>query len=397
MSGPATAPGRPILVLVGAQSLYLLALSVVFSFSSIVSRTTFAQAAFPTLPLTVLTISAALATFPFARVMMKYGLRTGLVAGAAAGASGAAICAWSILANDFTLYIVGHAGLGAFQTSAMYYRFAAADAAGASPAEAHAISWVIGGGVAAALIGPEFAAWTRRLATVDYVGSFAAVAALLTLAGGLLGLFRVPRRAVPSPASRGGLLAAIRNRVFVVAAVNGSLAYIIMSYVMSAAPLAVTALGHDAGTAATITRWHLIGMLAPSLFTARLIEGLGIRRLLLLALVLLVASAGLGTASADLMAFRISLFGLGIGWNFLFIGATALLEQSRFEAAPAQVRAANDLFVLSGAAAATLAAGGMHSAFGWTGINLSVLPLIALAGGATWWLGMRTKPPPRGR
>lgn len=83
MSGTTTSPSRPILVLVGAQSLYLLALSVVFSFSSIVSRTTFGQAAFPTLPLTVLTISAALATFPFARVIMKYRLRTGLVAGAA--------------------------------------------------------------------------------------------------------------------------------------------------------------------------------------------------------------------------------------------------------------------------------------------------------------------------
>lgn len=229
------------------------------------------------------------------------------------------------------------------------------------------------------------------------MGSFAAVAALLTLAGGLLCLFPVPRRAVPAPASRSGLLAAIRNRVFVVAAVNGSLAYIVMSYVMSAAPLAVTALGHDADTAAAITRWHLIGMLAPSLFTGRLIERVGIRKVLLLALVLLVASAGLGTASADLMAFRISLFGLGIGWNFLFIGATALLEQGRFAAPPAQVRAANDLFVLSGAAAATFAAGGMHSAFGWTGINLSVLPLMALAAAATWWLGMRTKPPRRVR
>lgn len=384
--------GRPLILLVGAQAIYLLAVSIVFSFSSIVSKTAFGQDRLSTLPLTILTISAALAILPVSTIIQKYGPRAGFVTGALSGAAGAATCAWAIIAKDFSLYNLGHAGLGAFQASAMYYRFAAADAAGEpnAPAQARAISWVIAGGLAAALIGPELAAWTRTLWGTDYAGSFTVVAVLLTLSAVVLNIFPTPARAGASHFSVRLLFPIIRDRVFLVAALNASVAYVIMSYVMSAAPLAVTAAGHGADTAAAITRWHLIGMFAPSFFTGPLVKFLGVPKMLLIALALLVVSAGIGAASANLMFFRISLLGLGVGWNLLFIGATTLLAASPPPGEQAQVRAANDFIVLSAAAAATFAAGAMHSTFGWTGINLSVLPLVALAGMATLWMRGKT-------
>lgn len=390
-----TAPsfGRSIPILVGAQGIYILAVSIVFSFSSIVSTTAFGQDRFSTLPLTILTISAALTIFPVSTIIQKYGQRAGFVTGTLSGAVGAATCAWAIIARDFSLYNFGHVGLGVFQASAMYYRFAAADAAGETnaPAQARAISWVIAGGLGAALIGPELAAWTRTLSGTDYVGSFVAVVVLLTLGAGVLSIWPAPAGAGVSRASVRSLLPIIRDRRFLVAALNASVAYIIMSYVMSAAPLAVTVAGHGADTAAAITRWHLIGMFAPSFFAGRLVKFLGIPKMLLFALALLVVSAGIGAASTDLMFFRISLFGLGVGWNLLFIGATTLLAANPPAGGQAQVRAANDFIVLSAAAAATFAAGALHSTFGWMGINLSVLPVVALAGMATLWMGEKTK------
>lgn len=395
--GPSPSARSPwaVLPLVLAQGLNVLAVTVVLTFSTLAARDDLGQRGLALLPVTILAVAAALATFPAAGVMLRWGERAVLVGGAAFGAAGAALCAWAIRDQAFVLYTIGHAGLGIFQASAMRYRFAAAELGGAGD-KAHgtrSISWVIGGGILAAFLGPNFATWSRALTTTGYLGSFAAVAVLLLSAAGLLFFVRNGREQHGTTVSGRSLRSIIGQPVFLIAALNGSLAYVVMSYVMSAAPLAVVAGGHGAAAAATVTRWHLIGMFAPSFFTGRLVSAIGVPRLLACAIALLFASAALGAADASLMALRLSLLGLGAGWNLLFVGATVLLATAHRPEESARAQAANDFLVLGSAAAATFAAGAMHSAFGWSGINLSVLPILALAGGAA----LRLPDPHRGK
>ena len=386
---------RPVLILGVAQALYLSAVSVIFTFSGLVGAALAPSPSLATLPVALITVVTALTTIPASLLMARIGRRAGFQIGAFAGAAGAGLAVWGIAGGDFVLFCLGNALMGVFQASAMYYRFAAADLA--APAfRSRAVSWVLAGGVAAALIGPEIAARTRTLApAADYMGAYIATALLALLSILLLAALRAPPPVVEAQGDGRGrpLLVIMRQPVFIVAALNAAVAYVVMSFVMSASPLAVVAAGYGVDAAAGVTRWHLIGMFAPSLVTGGLIARFGVRRILVAGVALLGASLALALSSAALPAFQGALLLLGIGWNFLFIGGTTLLTEAYAPAERARTQAANEFLVFGTTALATLAAGAVQTGQGWATVNIVALPALLLAGLATVWFSARARKP----
>lgn len=384
---------RPVLILGVAQALYLSAVSVIFTFSGLVGATLAPTPSLATLPVALITVVTAVTTIPASLLMARIGRRAGFQIGAFAGAAGAGLAAWGIAGDDFVLFCLGNALMGAFQASAMYYRFAAADLA-APDFRSRAVSWVLDGGVAAALIGPEIAARTRTLApATDYMGAYIAAALLALLSIALLAALRAPSPVVETQADAGGrpLLTIMRQPVFLVAALNAALAYVVMSFVMTASPLAVVAAGYGVDAAAGVTRWHLIGMFAPSFFTGGLIARFGVRRILVAGVLLSVASLAIALSGSALPAFQASLLLLGIGWNFLFIGGTTLLTEAYSPAERARTQAANELLVFGATAVATLAAGAVQTGQGWAVVNIIAFPALLVAGLATVWFSARRR------
>jgi len=386
---------RPVLILSVAQALYLSTLSVIFTFSGLVGATLAPIPSLATLPLALSTLVTAATTIPASILMARIGRRAGFQLGAFVGAAGAGLAAWGIARGDFALFCLGNALIGVFQASAMYYRFAAADIA--APAfRPKAVSWVLAGGVAAAVIGPEVAARTRALVpAAQYMGAYFAAALLALLSIAVLAALRAPPPAAAADADARGrpLLAIMRQPVFVVAALNAAVAYIVMSFVMTASPLAVVAAGHGVDAAAGVTRWHLVGMFAPSFFTGGLIARFGVLRILIAGAFLLSASLAIALSGSALLAFQISLLLLGVGWNFLFIGGTTLLTDAYEQTERARTQAANEFLVFGTTALATLAAGTIQTGQGWATVNIAAFPALLIAGLATIWFVVRRSQP----
>ncbi len=389
--GMAGGARSPVLILSVAQALYLSALSVIFTFSGLIGATLAPIPSLATLPLALCTVVTAVTTIPVSILMARIGRRVGFQLGAFVGAMGAGLAAWGIARSDFALFCFGNALIGVFQASAMYYRFAAADLV-APAIRPKAVSWVLAGGVVAALIGPEVAARTRTLVSAtEFMGAYLAAALLALLSMAVLAALRAPPLAIAAHANARGrpLLTIMRQPVFIVAALNAAVAYIVMSFVMTASPIAVIAGGHGVDAAASVTRWHLVGMFAPSFFTGGLIARFGVLRILVAGALLLSASLAIALSGSALPAFQTALFLLGVGWNFLFIGGTTLLTEAYEPAERARTQAANEFLVFGTRALATLAAGTVQTGLGWATVNIVAFPALLIAGLATVWLVVR--------
>lgn len=381
------------LLLAAAQALYLSSVSVVFTFSGLAGADLAPTPELATLPLALITVVTAACAIPTSLLMAKVGRRPGFQVGALIGAIGAGVAAWGVVVGDFAVFCVGNALMGAFQASAMYYRFAAADMAGAA-FRAKAVAWVLAGGVVAALAGPEIAARTRHLVTgAEYSGAYATSALLALISIALLGNLRGPPAAAEDTREEPGrtLTTIMRQPVFLVAVLNAAAAYVVMSFVMTASPLAVVATGHGVDAAAAVTRWHLIGMFAPSFITGRLAARYGVRRILMAGFGLSAVSLGIALSSSELVLFKVALLLLGAGWNFLYIGGTTLLTEAYAPSERAKTQAANEFMVFGATALATLAAGPVQAGHGWAVVNIAAGPVLALAGLATAWFAWRRR------
>jgi len=174
--------------------------------------------------------------------------------------------------------------------------------------------------------------------------------------------------------------------VFIVAALGGMVGYGSMSLVMTATPLAMVGCGFAFGTAATIIQWHVLGMFVPSFFTGHLIARFGAPRIMLAGTAGLMACAAINLAGIQLWNFWAALVLLGIGWNFLYIGASSLLIEAYRSEERAKTQALNDFLVFSLVTTASFASGGLNHHFGWSAVNLGVILPVLLAAGALFWL-----------
>src|SRR5258706_5288768 len=343
--------------------------------------------ALATLPFSLITVAAALTTIFASFLMARIGRRAGFVLGAGVGAVGGAISVYAIFHHSFWAFCAGTATVGVFQAFAQYYRLAAADAVGV-PAKSRAISTVLAGGVVAAVLGPALAAWSKDwLAPVAFAGSYALVTVFGLVSIALLALLY--RDAAPAVSATLAteparpLASIVRQPIFLAALANNALGYAVMMFVMTATPIASVACGHTIGDGAQIIEWHLVGMFAPSLFSARLIQRFGVLRVIGAGIVLSAMCGVLALRSTDLPHFYAALACLGVGWHFMFVGGTTLLSQSYRPSERAKTQATSEFTTFAFSALGSLFAGQLLARFGWATINAAIFPLLGLAALAT--------------
>lgn len=382
-----------VAILVIAQTLFMVAAITVMTLSGLVGRALGPDPALATLPIAMMMLGSVVSTLPASLYMKHVGRRTGFILGCLAGGVGGGLLAFAAVAwQSFWLFCAGNLLLGLYQGFAMYYRFAAADVA--SPAfRPRAISFVMAGGVVAAFAGPwNASAASGWIAAAPSGGPYLVIALLALAAIGLLAFLRVPPAGEPKagdPQRPMGEIA--RSRRFIVAVLAAASGYAIMILVMTATPLAMRSLGYSMSDVAFIMQWHVLGMFAPSFFTGSLIVRFGHSRILLAGCVLLAASALTAPLGTSMPLFWIALVLLGVGWNFLFIGGSALLATSHSEAERGKVQGINDLLIFSLVALGSLLSGTLLHVAGWAVLNLAMLPLIMLVSAGALWLGQ----PPR--
>ena len=390
---------RNVRVLVAAQALLGAQMPVHFILGGLAGQALAANKCFSTLPVSAIIFSSMLTAPAMAAMMQRRGRTLGFVLGCLCGALGGLLCAAGLWFGSFGLFVLGAVPTGVFMCTNGFYRFAAADGASAA-FRPKAISWVMAAGLAAALLGPQIVKLTEgALAPVPFAGAYLAVTAL-NLAGVFLFAFLDSPRPAPPAAdaprarSRWEL---VRTPRVAVAMVVGMVSYALMNLVMTATPLAVVGCGFATAQAADVVGAHVLAMFAPSFFTGHLIARFGAERTMTAGLVLLAAAGTSGLSGVTLGNFYVTLVLLGLGWNFGFIGATAMLASAHSPEERGRVQGMNDFAVFGFVGLASLASGGLMNCSGgtpvegWATVNLAMIPLLALALGALLWLGLRTR------
>lgn len=322
----------------------------------------------------------ALCTLPAGAIAQRYGRRTAFMLGTGSGILAGLAGALAVILAAFPLFCAAGFLGGVYAAVVLSFRFAAADCA---PPERRprALSAVMAGGVFAGVIGPQLVTftmelWQPYLFAATYVGQ-AAVAALSAII--LLGV-DLPR---PSAAERVGgrpLGLIARQPRFILAAACGVISYLLMNFVMTAAPLAMKLCGLPQEAANLGLQWHVIAMYAPSFFTGRLINRFGAARIVAIGLGLIAASSAIGLLGIEVVHFWAGLVLLGLGWNFGFIGASAMVLDCHRTEEKARVQSFNDFVVFGTMAIGSFLSGGLLTAFGWsTVLWLSFVPLLVAA------------------
>ena len=339
-----------------------------------------------TLPMSMMIVGTATTTFPISLLMKRVGRRTGFVGCALAGTCGGLLGAYALFERSFVLFLAGAFLIGIYQASASYYRFAAADLA--SPAfRPKAISWVMTGGIAAALFGTLLVMGTvDLLAPVTFAGTWTAMAGLALIAAVILLAVDIPYKEDIATATGRPLRVIARQPRYIAAALTGMLSYGIMMLVMTATPVAMLGCGFSVQDSSWVIQWHALAMFVPSFFTGSLITRFGAARISAIGMVLLVGAAISGLMGIRFENFAVGLVLLGLGWNFGFIGGTTLLTTTYEPAERNKAQGLNDFLVFGTTALTSLSAGKLLAWFGWSAVNYAVFPMVAMALAMIVWL-----------
>ena len=387
---------RNVAVLVLAQALLGSQMAMIFIVGGLAGQSLASNPCFATLPISLIVLGSMLSAAPLSWAMQQWGRRAGFLIGAGAGATGAAIAAAGLWTASFPVYLLGSLLTGTYMSAQGFYRFAAADTA-SDAFRPKAISYVLAGGLASAVIGPQLVKATTQALVIPFLGTYLAVIAL-NIVGAVLFLFldipRPPRPAEDAPRgrTRWELLTTPRIAVAVICA---TVSYALMNLVMTSTPLAVVGCGLTQNNAADIVTAHVLGMFAPSFITGHLIARFGAEKIVATGLAILAGAGLVALQDVELTNFFAALVLLGVGWNFGFIGATTMLAGAHAPHERGRMQGLNDLIVFGGVTVASLASGGLMNCSGgtaetgWTAVNLAMIPFLTLAGGALIWLMFR--------
>jgi len=366
-----------VLRLATAQALAGANAAVIFATGAIIGSTLAPDPAWATVPVSVFVVGMALGTLPAGLIARRHGRRAAFMAGGTAGMMAGLIGAWALMAGSFWLYCVATLCAGMYASVVQSFRFAVAD--GVDPAvRPRALSWVMAGGVFAGVIGPQLVTYTMNLRpdalfAASYLAqALVAVVAMLVLSG-----VNLPRPA--ANAARGRPLGDIvRQRSFIVAALCGVVSYSLMNLVMTSAPLAMKLCGLPLTASNTALQWHVVAMYGPSFFTGSLITRFGAPRVVTAGLTLLSVAAVVGLSGITVPHFTLGLILLGLGWNFGFVGASAMVLDSHRPEERTRVQSFNDFLVFGTMAVGSFSSGQLLQVWGWGAVNWVVFPPVAL-------------------
>jgi predicted MFS family arabinose efflux permease len=384
---------RNALVLAVAQGLAGGNNGVIVATTGIIATVLAPDPALATVPISTLAVGTWVGTLPVGMLAKAYGRRFALQVGSVFGVLSGLISCTAVLHGSFALLLVGTFCGGLYASAHQSYRFAATDTA--SPQfRAKAVSWVLAGGVFAAVLGPQLVIFTKDLwPTYLFAATFIGQSACAALAAGALTFINIPRPQVSHSLADGRPLAVIVwQPKFIVAVVCGLASYTMMNMMMTSAPLAMVMCSHSVSDAALGVQWHIIGMYAPSFFTGSLILRFGVRRVMAAGLGLIVVAAVFNLAGTAVWNFWVGLALLGVGWNFAFIGATTMVTECHDPHERNKVQAFNDFLVFGCMAIGSFSSGALLALFGWSAVNDMVFPVIVIAAAMLAW-GSRVRRP----
>lgn len=351
--------------------------------------------ALATAPVTSYNIGVAFGAL-FANTLMKgLGRKRGFMIGCVIGVLGMIFSGLAIAAESFWLFCSALGVNGISSGFVQQYRFAAADR-GTAAFKPRAISLIMAGGIAAAIIGPQLVIYASDLAApVPFAGAFYAATILFVLSFVALSFLNPSNLS----AKQNDDMAALPTRSlteiasqprFIIAVLCGTSTYALMSFVMTGAPLAMVHHGFSVEQSTLGIQWHVMAMFAPSLFTGSLIARFGKETIVATGLLILFACGLVAIAGLELMHFWGSLILLGLGWNFGFIGATAMVTDTYEPHEKNKTQGLNDFIIFGSVAVASFMSGLSLNAYGWYFLNYVIFPIVILCLLGLAWL--KTQP-----
>jgi MFS family permease len=374
-------------LLASAQGLFLTNNVVFIAINGLVGLSLAPLGWMATLPVMGYVVGGALSTPLVARAQGALGRKASFQIGLLVALASALLCAWAVMDRNFWLLVAATVIAGYYSANGQLYRFAAAELS--TPAfREKAVSLVLAGGLAGAVIGPNLATRTKDWMGVPFAGAYLALAVVALLSMAVIAFMQFPP--VPpktTKADQGRPLRVImRQPIFIVATAGAALGYGVMNLLMAATPLAMQVCGFPFEDAALVLEWHVIGMFAPGFITGHLIKRFGVLTIMGVGVVLNAACIAVALSGVDLHQFIVALFLLGVGWNFLFTGSTTLSLQAYRPEEKDRAQAAINFCVFATMALTSFASGALVTTRGWQWLNVGSLVPVALTGLALLWL-----------
>ncbi len=385
---------RPLGLLALCQGLFLTNNVVFIAINGLVGLQLAPRGWMATLPVMGYVVGGALSTGLVARAQQRWGRQASFQIGLAVAAGSALLCALAVWAQAFWLLCAATVIAGYYSANGQLYRFAAAEIVPAAQRDT-AVSLVMAGGLLGAVAGPNLANHTRDLLGVPFAGAYLALVGVALVSMACMAALRFPpvaARAAGADGSAGRSVAQLlREPAFAVAMLAAALGYGVMNLLMAATPLAMQVCGHGFGDAAFVLEWHVIGMFAPGFFTGSLIRRFGVLRVMGAGVALNAGCVVVALRGVDVQHFTAALFLLGVGWNFLFTGSTALALRAYRPEEKDRAQAAINFGVFATMALTSFASGALVTTQGWTLLNYGSLVPIALTGAGLAWLALRQR------
>jgi MFS family permease len=393
---------RNLFLLVCCQAIGQSANTMMFTATALSVVTFFSMHDLATLPITMQHLGVMLWVFPAALLMQRRGRRFGSMVGSVFGMVGASTCGVGLYVASLPVMCLGGLILGYAVASLQMYRFAAVELVPAGY-RAKAISWVTAGGVAAGIIGPAMTRWSFDKLMPIYLATYAVMVGVHIVVFTIMAFIRFPpvqelapvssltgKDVVSQPRSLREIAAQPR---YAAAVVTAMVAFGTMSFLMSASPLAIVGCGLPHTEAHWVIFLHVMGMFVPSFFTGNLINRFGVLNVMFWGAGTLLTGVAVALLGLTEWNFRIALTLNGLGWNFLFVGATTLLTTCYRPSERAKAQALNDFLVFGTTATASFLAGFLQERLGWFPLNRPAIPLILVAVLAVLWLWLQQRRP----
>ena len=365
--------------LVASQALLGSAMTLLVSITALASKPIAPGVGWITLPVSLQFIGLLMATTPASLMMARVGRRNGFLVGALIGIASGVLGAASMIMESFTLLCIAALLAGASNAFGQYYRFAAQEVV-PEPQRARALGWVMFGGVLAAFLGPQASIYGKDLFDTAFVGAYLALVLMFVITFVLLLGLQAGKGEVPPKGGR-ELSELIRDPNLIVAILAGVTSYSVMALLMNVTTLAMDRLGFSFDQVGIVIQWHVLMMFAPSFVTGHLMTKFGTRAIMLAGALLYFATSILAQMGQSHMDFILALVLLGLGWNFLFLGATRAVGEVLAPSERARGQALNETLVFGVTALATLFAGALEAWLGWNLLNQVMLVPVAVVFG----------------
>jgi len=345
-----------------------------------------------TLPLAMSFVLLMVASAPVSFLIERIGWKSSFGVGALAGMIGCLLSALAMVEQSFILFCIALSILGVATAIGNYYRFAAAET---QPPERRstAVSTVLTGGVAAAILGPFLAIKGSDLFVYSFAGSYLIMTGLYLAIVPLLVLVGFPSVGHTRSATLGGaagrkLVAIARQPIFLLAAIGAMLGYGTMNLIMVSTPTAMVGCGFVVADAGSVIQWHVLGMYVPSFFTGHLVRRFGAPSVMTLGAAIMVVCAIINLTGLAYVNFLSALVLLGLGWNFLYVGGSVLVTESYRREERTRTLGLNEFLVTASLAVTSLGSGAIYAGAGWQVLNLAIVPPLLLLGTAMAWFAV---------